>query len=640
MFFVISGYLIGGQIISEKAVGSFSFRNFYARRARRILPALFATILATIAVGWVLMLPADYRYFLGGAATAVLSLSNIWFAARIDYFNPLAADDPLIHTWTLGVEEQFYIFVPLLIAALWKFRRPPLFPVLLALSLASFALALWLNMTSPQMSFYLLPSRAWELLAGVLVSIRERDLRSRVSLRNGHLISNVSLVVLIAGIFAIPNDASWTGGYTLIPVLATAALLAFGNGQSLANSLLSLRPVRAIGLVSYSAYLIHQPILGFLSYAEMPPVSFGAKALVLGVTFVLAYGSWRFVETPFRRRQIPKLLGRGLLTTSGLAIFLIAVGGHVSKGYPERLPKEIGAILSVENTFGPNNKRCLRSRDDIPTMNLKDSCVLGPHGAPRVALWGDSHGAAILDALAGELAREGLATRAYLLSSCLPIPGLLNAGQKRTEQCAAFNSQVLADIISDRELQVVVLVATWDNYFLSEDTPDMFGRRGDDGFFSYPIDSSASMPEDARRAGVRDAVLELLEALAAAGKKVVVVQSNPRPDIAIPRYAARQVWTGKSFPDPLAYDRSIFDAQSSVSRGLFKDVLGSFNSADVTSVQPEDVLCDVGFCHAIKDGVILFSDGNHLSVAGADQVSPLISRAVMDLIGSVRPTAD
>ncbi len=577
------------------------------------------------------MLPTDYRYFLGGAASALLSLSNVWFAARIDYFTPQAANDPLIHTWTLGVEEQFYALVPLLIVAVWRFREQALFSVLLALTLSSFALALWLNQAFPQLSFYLLPSRAWELLVGVLIALKEKDLRSGIGSRDHQLISNISLVVLVAGLVAIPKDAAWPGAYSLIPVLATATLLAFGIGQSVAGSLLSLAPVRSVGLVSYSAYLIHQPILGFLAYAEMPPLSFGAKTLVLAATFILAYVSWRFVETPFRHRQIPRVLGRGLLTASALSIVAIAIGGHISSGYPERVPQEISAILAVENTFGPNNKRCLRSRDDIPSMNLDESCVLGPDVPQSVALWGDSHGAAMLDALAGDLAAEGLSTKAYLLSSCLPIPGLLNAGQKRTEQCAAFNSQVLEAILVNRELKVVVLVATWDNYFLSEDTPDMFGRRGDDGFFSYPIDAaSANIPEGIRREGVRDAVHKLLETLVLAEKKVVVVQSNPRPGIAIPRYAARQVWNGQSFPSDLAYDRSIFESQSDFSRGTFMDVLRTLNTDDLISVEPEDVLCDPTQCYAIKNGDILFSDDNHLSVAGAHLVSPIIAEAVFE----------
>lgn len=477
VFFVISGYLIGGLILQEKAAGTFGFKEFYARRARRILPALFVVILVTIVVGWMLMLPRDFRYFLGGAFTAVLSLSNIWFAARIDYFTPEAAQDPLVHTWTLGVEEQFYLFVPLIIVIGLRFFRPQLFTVLFSLSVASFVLALYLNKTAPQLSYYLLPTRAWELFAGVLVAMKQRDLRDWVSETVHSMIANLALLVLILGIVAIPKGVAWPGGFTLVPVFATAALLTFGGTPSLARSLLSLAPMRAIGLVSYSAYLVHQPILGFMAYLDVAPSSLMRQLLVLLATFVLAYLSWRFVETPFRRQKLSQIVGRGLLLAAAFATFGIAVAGNVTKGFPARMPAEVEDILAVQHTFGPNNKRCLLHRGQVAAMDLDKACVLGPEKNASVALWGDSHGAAILDALAEDLSEAGLTSKAYLLSSCLPVPGLLNYGQKRTEQCARFNKQVLAEILSDDRIQTVVLVATWDNYFLSTAWPNMLGTR-------------------------------------------------------------------------------------------------------------------------------------------------------------------
>ena len=174
VFFVISGYLIGGLILSECATNSFRFRNFFARRARRIFPALFTVILVSFAAGWVIMLPKDYQYFMGGGATAVLSLSNIWFASRIDYFTPDAEKDLLIHTWSLGVEELPHLVVPLLLVVGWKFFQRYLLHTLIILTISSFLLAVWMSINHPQMSFYMLPSRAWELLIGVIIALREK----------------------------------------------------------------------------------------------------------------------------------------------------------------------------------------------------------------------------------------------------------------------------------------------------------------------------------------------------------------------------------------------------------------------------------------------------------------------------------
>ncbi|CAN0600524.1 unnamed protein product, partial [Ectocarpus sp. 12 AP-2014] len=268
------------------------------------------------------------------------------------------------------------------------------------------------------------------------------------------------------------------------------------------------------------------------------------------------YASWRFVETPFRRQKMRPLVGRGMLGTAAILIFVVSLGGHVSKGYPDRMPKEVGAILAIENAFGENYKRCLAVRKSVASMDLNDTCVLGAQAPPKIALWGDSHAAALFDALADGLTNEGLSTKAFLVSSCLPVPNLLNFGQKRTDQCADFNSRVLAKIKADSSLEVVVLLATWDNYFLSESTPDMFGRRGTDGFYAYPYDASPNMPENQRRLGVENAVQQLLVSLVEAGKKVVIVNSVPRPDVNIPRYTAFQVLKGNGFPTDLSYERS------------------------------------------------------------------------------------
>lgn len=632
IFFVISGYLIGGQIIQQKEAGTFRFKDFYARRARRILPALFVVILVTIVIGWLLMLPRDYRYFLGGAGTALLSLSNFWFAARIDYFNPEAAEDPLVHTWTLGVEEQFYLIVPLLIIVIWKFGRPQLFTVLTLLALASFGLALWMSENSPQASYYLLPTRAWELLAGVLIALKEQDLRALFRGHTRNVFATASLVVLMVGIVAIPRDVNWPGVFTIVPVAAAAFLIALGTRETAAARVLSLSGMRGIGLLSYSAYLIHQPILGFLAYVDAGPRTLVAKALVFVATFLLAYLSWRYVETPFRMKKMRPVWGRGMLIAAASLIFVVCVGGAMTKGYPDRMSAEVSQILSVQNTFGPNNKRCLLSRKDVPGMDITQACVIGPSDVASVALWGDSHGAAIVDALSDNLVEQGQTTKAHLLASCLPVPNLVMFGQKRTEQCASFNAQVLASILADKYIEVVVLVATWDNYFMSEDTPDMFGRRGEDGFYAYPVGASYSIAEDERRAALQEAVYDLLSKLTSAGKSVVVVQSNPRPDVSIPRHVARLVKNGSSSPQTMHYDKSHFDAQVEFSRELFLDILGQFDEKSVVSVLPEDVLCTDEICRIVEDGALLFSDGNHLSVDGARRVAPNIAEAVEKLV--------
>ena len=632
VFFVISGYLIGGLILNECASGDFRFRNFFARRARRIFPALFAIILLSFAAGWIIMLPKDYQYFLGGGATAVLSLSNIWFASRIDYFNPQAEQDPLIHTWSLGVEEQFYLVVPILIVLGWKFFRRYLLLTLIVLAVASFLLAVWMSDKHPQLSFYMLPSRAWELLVGVIIALRERQLRDLASDLQAAIIGNLSLLILISALLLLPKGLDWPGKFTIAPVLATAGVLTYSSQVSITKRILSSQPLRMIGLMSYSAYLIHQPFIGFMSYLDMAPRTLPVKLILFLSTFILAYLSWRLIETPFRQQKIPKYVGRGLLSVAAIGIVGLAIVGDKTDGIPKRFSGQIGDILAVENTFGPNNKRCLNVRENVPQLDLDATCVLGPNKSQSVAIWGDSHGAAIIDSVADQLAKDDVATRTYLLSSCLPVPALLNHGQKRAVRCAEFNERVLAHIKADDMLKVVVLVATWDNYFMSTDHPNMFGVIGEDSFYSYPTTGSPYMADDDRRKSVRDAVSLLLKQLVAAGKSVVIVQSNPRPNINIPRFFARKINNGEELSEEYGYDRRYFETQVELSYSIMQDVASNYDTTQVSLVYPETVLCDSDLCKVIIDDEIMFSDDNHLSVYGSKKVAIPIVESVSKML--------
>ena len=633
VFFVISGYLIGGLILNECESGDFHFSNFFARRARRIFPALFAVILITFAAGWIIMLPKDYQYFLGGGATAVLSLSNIWFAFRIDYFNPEAEQDPLLHTWSLGVEEQFYLIVPILIVFFWKFFRRYLLLTLIFLAIASFLLAVWMSDKHPQLSFYMLPSRAWELLVGVIIALCDKQLRDLVSDLQAAIIGNLSLLILIAALILLPKGVVWPGAFTLVPVIATAGVLSYGSKTSIAKRILSSQPLRMIGLMSYSAYLIHQPFIGFMSYLDIAPKTLLVKLILLLTTFILAYLSWRLIETPFRHQRIPKYVGRGLLSAAAIGIVGFAIVGDKTDGIPQRFTGQIGEILAVENTFSTNYKRCLNVRKNVPQVDLDATCELGPDKPQAVAVWGDSHGAAILDAVADQLAKDDVATRAYLLSSCLPVPGLLNHGQKRAARCAEFNQRVLAQITADDTIKVVVLVATWDNYFMSEDHPNMLGEVGEDSFYSYPTTGSPYIAEDERQKSIRSAVSMLLRQLVERGKSIIIVQSNPRPNINIPRLFARKVNSGEEFPEEYGYDRTYFESQVDLSYSIMRDAASNYSAQKVSIVYPESVLCNSDVCKVIMNGEIMFSDGNHLSVYGSEKVAiPIVASILEKLV--------
>lgn len=469
VFFVISGFLIGGIVVTERASGRFTYRGFYARRARRILPALVAVILATLPFAWALMTPEQLRYFGGGALSTLIFLSNVWFYNRIDYFNPRAGEDPLIHTWSLGVEEQFYILLPILLLALWRTGPRVTAMALAALALASLGWTLATSRDLPLEAFYLLHTRAWELLAGVLAALARPRLGAISPALRG-LLATAGLVAVIASFFITPTGVPWPGDWTILPVAGAVLIMLFGDAPSPARAVLALPPVVGVGLVSYSAYLWHQPILGFLALEGWHPHGLSSTAVILVATLVLASLSWRFVEEPFRRGRIPLHLSRRVLGAGMAVIAVFAIGGHVTKGYPFRLPPEVRSVLAWSDIRPATFQKCIAIRREGDRMNPENACIHGAPGvAPRVAIWGDSHAATLAAPLGDALAAQGAALRELTMSSCQPIPGLINVGQSRARECTAQNGAMLDWLVTTDSVDTVVLYAFWNSYIRHAD---------------------------------------------------------------------------------------------------------------------------------------------------------------------------
>jgi len=336
VFFVISGFLITGIIEREILTHTFSIRKFYERRLRRIIPALYVMMLLCVPLSCALMLPDDLENFGQSLVGTVLFSNNIVLWKTSDYFALETAFKPLAHTWSLGVEEQYYIIAPLLIWLGFAQRGRVGVAVCLGLfATISFAFCLWASQNAQEANFYLLPSRAWELCAGGLAALGERRIRGLFSsnLARQIMVSFGLLAIVLPMIF-LGEDASLPNAFTLIPVAGTCILLALGDPKVGVGRGLSLRPFVLIGLISYSAYLYHQPVFAFVRIASLaqPP---GWLMLSLIVPIIgLAYLSWRFIEKPFRQTENVKL--RPLIASSLVASLAILGAGasmHLTSGF-------------------------------------------------------------------------------------------------------------------------------------------------------------------------------------------------------------------------------------------------------------------------------------------------------------------
>lgn len=327
VFFVISGYLITGILLEEMDQGRFSILRFYERRARRILPALFTVVLFCFPFAWAWMPPDQLRDFAKSVVAVVLFSSNVLFWQESGYFDTVAELKPLLHTWSLAVEEQFYIVFPLFLLAVARFGRVVLLGAILFIALISLLLSEWASRYAPSGNFFLAPTRAWELLAGSTCAI----IQMSSSRRPANWLSVAGLALILFSIFYYDERTPFPSAYALVPVFGTVLVLLYGSGSTWTARMLSQPLLVGIGLISYSAYLWHQPLFAFARLSPFDTSDTLMLALSL-CSLALGFLSWKYVETPFRRRPRPALPTRpAVFATSAVAgAAMIAAGAYVA----------------------------------------------------------------------------------------------------------------------------------------------------------------------------------------------------------------------------------------------------------------------------------------------------------------------
>ena len=375
VFFVISGYLITTILKHELDEGKFSLARFYERRARRILPALVLVVAACVPFAFWLLLPDFLQNFGQSVAATLLFSNNILLALTSGYWELESSFKPLLHTWSLGVEEQFYLAFPLLLALVWKVARRAQLATILILGIISFALSEHGWRHYPDASFYLPTSRAWELMVGCAITYFPRRPR-----KWDGLLAGISLLAVLGSMVLFDEYIPSPSVYSAVPVLGAAGIILFSRPGTLACRALSLRPVVFVGLISYSAYLWHQPLFAFARAASLAPPSGAAMALLSVLTLVLAWLSWRFVEVPFRKPGVVRLRRFvPLIALPTAALIALGVTLHVQQGFPRRAFPNIGAAGDVY--IGYNDRIRGYSADAFPA-----------NGRANVLLLGDSFG--------------------------------------------------------------------------------------------------------------------------------------------------------------------------------------------------------------------------------------------------------
>jgi peptidoglycan/LPS O-acetylase OafA/YrhL len=356
VFFVISGYLITIIIIQQIEIGKFNLISFYERRARRLLPAQFLVIFTCIPLAW-LFLPADlYKNFSQSIFFAALFGANIFFWRESSYFAPSSQFVPLIHTWSLGIEAQFYLFFSLLLFLCWRFSKRYIIITVSLFFIASFIIFIFFASSRPITNFYLLPSRIWELLVGALIALY----LSKISRRQFNEITTEilgwsGLVLILFSIFTFDKLFFSNTVYVVFSTFGAALVLVFANKHTLLAKFIGNKAFVAVGLISYSLYLWHQPLLVFARFLKAAPLSLLDFCWIAVVLFILAYASWKLVERPFRdKRRINRILFFRLSIFGILFFLIIGILGHLQNGFPDEKKNQFltfkdYAILTDEN---------------------------------------------------------------------------------------------------------------------------------------------------------------------------------------------------------------------------------------------------------------------------------------------------
>jgi peptidoglycan/LPS O-acetylase OafA/YrhL len=615
VFFVISGYLITGIIHRGMQDGSYSILRFYDRRARRILPALLAVCAACLPFAWFWMLPDEFTGFSASLLSVLGFGSNYYFLSETGYFEVDGALKPLLHTWSLAVEEQFYIVLPLLMWALQRYAAKWTTAAIAVLSLASFGLALYWSVVMPEANFYVLLTRFWELGAGSLLALLPLQ-RLRSNGVANDLLSLAGLGMILFAVLRFDDSLHVPNAWSLLPVGGAALVILCADERTLAGRLLCWRPLVFVGLISYSLYLWHQPLFAFARLRVIDGLGIWENWGIILAAFILATLSWRFIEQPFRtRKQVLGVRPLSYFVPASLLLAGVGISGLAYEGFPHRVSARAAELKSISHDRNPMGDECNSGRYQL--LDPAKACNYGTPAPHSVALLGDSHANMLAPHLAEELkSREtGMVQMTY--AGCLPAPGFYRSD--RVDACSDFNAAVQNHLRSEPEIQAVVLNARWNQKLMG------YAYDVGEGVYLDKITSAVipigmpldyvSAPERPAEIGalIRKSIGELLQS----GKRVVLVYPEPEAAWDVPRYMAQREMFGLASTEPLSTG---YKSYLQLNGFTIAELDRIPDSPGLLRIRPTDIFCNVdmpGRCSVERDGMPLYHDNNHFSHLGA-----------------------
>jgi peptidoglycan/LPS O-acetylase OafA/YrhL len=612
VFFVISGYLITGLIAQDWKAGRFSFATFYFRRIRRIVPALLCVYVACTLLALALMMPSDMAAFARSLASSATFVSNHYFYRLAGYFGGQSDLKPLLHTWSLSIEEQFYLVWPLLflVVARWRFAWLPY--VVWAVGAISLVAAAVMVGEHKEEVFFLAPFRAWELLLGAALALS--TWRPALPAWMTELGAGAGLCMILASVLLLDESHDFPGLLAVPPCLGAALIILAGmERQPAVNRLLSTRPAAAIGLVSYSLYLWHWPLLSFARYHLDRPLDAVETGSILAASLAAAYLTYRYVEQPARHLtlvRMPQVIGAGILSLAAITLtgHLLAASRWTFNLDPE--VRRLDAASTSRNLYrrscsGPKNI----FRDD-------EACTFGPPRSSAsydMAIFGDSHGDHYTPAMSVLAQQAGMSGRQITIGGCLALLGYyeITAPFSKEAGCRTLREAMVKFVESNPRLQVAVLAHNWSSY-----TGEKIWQ--DEGRI-YLLGSKHDVRSPQRSLEVlRQSLEQTIDFFEAHGVHVVLLGEIPlfnHDPIRCIAAAVKQGLGAQSCRIPVSDVQGRIGAMNTLLADLAR------RSKNVSFFSPVDTMCDQQWCRPVMDGVYMYRDRGHLNRVGAEHLA-------------------
>ncbi len=623
IFFVISGYLITSIILKELVTtGSFSFKYFYERRIRRILPALLVVMLASLPFAWIYLLPSSFIDFSKSILYSLGFSSNFYFwYSGLEYGAEIGLLKPFLHTWSLSVEEQYYVLVPIFLLITFKYFRKYLIYILILGFILSLALADWGSRNYPSFNFYVLPTRGWELIAGSILAYFEITLGHRSKNRALNLILPSFGLFLIGHSFLFFNDKMFHPSfYTLSPIIGVCLIIWFSNKDEVITKILSSKLFVGIGLISYSLYLWHYPIFAFARIKDNTPSEYDKFEWVV-LTIILSILSYYFVERPARNKKSKFKIIFFIIITSISALVIFNSSSIIKEGYGNRYVKifreSLSPIKEWHLLLNQNSERC---------MNNNEPCIFNGQRNKKIILYGDSHAGSLSFDLKKRLDNTNYQF-ITMYKECFNFKDIdfVNKFTKKiSPYCNKKNFEKNNIFLKDIKNSTFVIVGRFPVYLSNLYYHSLEGgtATGD----KEPIKTDYPLEKNKIINSTKEFIFDLIKN----NNKVIIIYPIPEIEFNVPEEIKKIYLKNQKFFSKKINLTTSFEAYKKRTSASFK-LFDSLINENIYRVYPHTVFCNLTSkdrCATHNDKNMFYVDNNHPSLTGGEMINSLIMKEI------------